>query len=49
MPNKRVHITDLGDRYIFVEADVPSKIFTEILEEFKQQGFNAFGIATGNN
>lgn len=45
---KRVHITDLGHKHIFVEANVPSKVFAEILEDFKKNGFFAFGVATGN-
>jgi hypothetical protein len=48
MSDKRIHITDLGHKHIFIEADVPAKIFTEILQEFKQKGFFAFGVATGN-
>jgi predicted transcriptional regulator len=48
MDNRRVYITDLGHKHIFIEANVPSKVFTEILEEFKQKGFFAFGVATGN-
>jgi hypothetical protein len=49
MTNKRVHITDLGHKHIFIEADVSKEVFTKILEEFKLKGFFAFGISTGGN
>jgi hypothetical protein len=45
MTDKRVHITDLGHRHLFIEAHVPKDVFTKILQEFKDKGFFAFGVS----
>jgi hypothetical protein len=49
MSDKRVHITDLGNKHIFIEADVPREVLAQIIGDFKEKGFSAFGVATGNH
>jgi predicted ABC-type ATPase len=49
MENKKIHITDLGHKHLFIEAAVSAEIFVELLKEFKQKGFFVIGARTGNH
>jgi hypothetical protein len=48
MADKKIYITDLGHKHLFVEAHVPNELFIQLLEDFKKNGFHVIGLKVEN-
>lgn len=44
MNDQRVYIKDLGHKHLFVEAHLPKELFTQLLDDFKKNGFHVIGL-----
>lgn len=44
MNDQRVYIKDLGHKHLFVEAHVSKELFTQLLDDFKKNGFHVIGL-----